>query len=98
MRANKDLIGIFILLMLFVAAAVFMGGRPTATSHQVGEDGPVDPSIYNDRVSGSMAFYEFVHKAGYKPSVLTAGWSTLAPSRATFLVAVAPQLEEPSTL
>lgn len=98
MRPNKDLVGIVLLLGLFIGAAIFMAGRSTSTSREVGDDGPKDPSVYNDRASGSQAFYELVRKAGYRPQVLRKSYMDLSQTQAAVLIAVEPQVEQPESL
>jgi hypothetical protein len=98
MRFNREIIGIAILLLLFVLAAMVMSGRDNSKSRLVGSESTPEPSIYNDRSSGSKAFYEYVGKLGYETRAWRREWSKLGESNAKVLIAVEPSSTEIGTL
>lgn len=83
------------LLVLFVLAAMVMSGRSDEKSRVVGRESSPDPSIYNDRASGSKGFFEFVKQSGYDAVVWRRKWSSLTNSDARMLIAVAPDTGAP---
>lgn len=98
MRINREIIGIGVLLLLFIGAALVMSGRDNSKSRVVGTESTPDPSIYNDRASGSRALYEYVRDLGFRTGVWRREWSNLGQSRADVLIAVAPDSETQSVL
>ncbi|MGO8670061.1 MAG: DUF4350 domain-containing protein [Capsulimonadaceae bacterium] len=98
MRIKSELIGLLILIAVFVVAIFFLAGQPTGSSHVVGKEEAPDPSIYNDRESGTMAFFQFVHQAGYDNQVLRQSWSTLSRSTAAVLVVAEPAIDDVAPL
>jgi hypothetical protein len=92
MRFNREIIGIGILLLLFIGAAAVMSGRNEGKSRVVGKEAVPDPSIYNDRASGSKGLYDFVGRLGYTPAVWRRRWSALDKSNGSILFAVAPKI------
>ncbi|BDI32686.1 hypothetical protein CCAX7_47370 [Capsulimonas corticalis] len=91
MRISKELGAIFVLFVVFVAIGLASGGQSETRSRQVGVDGPVDPSVTNDRKSGSKAFFDWVGERGFKPQILRASWTSLDKNQAPVMVCIAPQ-------
>jgi len=98
MRISREIVGIGILLLLFVGAAVVMTARDTSKSRIVGQEGTPDPSIYNDRASGSKGLFEFVRESGYTPTVWRRRWAALETSDSQVLISVAPSAEAPKQM
>ena len=97
MRRSRDLIAVLLLLALFIAGGLLLGGRGTAPRRMVGTEGYRDPSITNDRASGSKGVYEWTARMGYQPVVWRQSWSRLSSSEPGVLVVVDPQIQEPIT-
>ena len=93
MRISREIVGIGILLLLFIGAAVVMTARDTSKSRIVGQEGTPDPSIFNDRASGSKGLFEFVRESGYTPTIWRRRWSALDTSDSQLLISVAPDAE-----
>src|SRR3569833_2977590 len=98
MRISREIVGIGILLLLFIGAAAVMTARDTEKSRNIGQELPPDPSNYNDRASGSKAFFEFVKESGNSASVWRRKWSSLESSGAKILIAVDPQAAQQQQL
>ena len=94
MRFNRDIFAIVILLLIFVAGGLLLGGHDQNRSRQVGAENAPDPSIYNSRATGSQALFEWVQREGYRAKVSRQPWSMLAQSRAAFLMVVDPQVAD----
>ncbi|MEO7716897.1 MAG: DUF4350 domain-containing protein [Capsulimonas sp.] len=92
MRISKELVAIFALFVVFIAIGLTSGAHnnEVGKSRQVGADGVVDPSVTNDRKSGSKAFYDWVEERGFKPQVMRSDWSTLSKNKAPVMVCIAP--------
>ncbi len=91
MRFNRDIFAIVVLLLVFVGGGLLLGGRDQSQSRQVGADNPNDPSLYNDRATGSKGLYLWVQAQGYKPQPWRQPWRDLGQAHAPFLVVVDPQ-------
>src|SRR3569833_4448840 len=98
MRISREIVGIGILLLLFIGAAAVMTARDTEKPRIIGQELTPDPPIYNDRASGSKAFFEFVKESGYSASVWRRKWSALETSGAKILIAVDPQAAQQQQL
>lgn len=94
MRGSRDTVAVVLLLLLFVAGGLMLGGRGTEKSHQVGAETSPDPSVYNDRASGSKGAWEWVGKLGYQPQVWRHGWGELGQSQADVLLVIDPRVEQ----
>jgi hypothetical protein len=88
--ASKDVIGVAALLVLFVLAVLILTGTGHGGGTVVGAEQTLDPSIYNDRASGSRGLFEWCQKLGYRSVVWRRDWSSL-PSSAAVLVCAAPR-------
>ena len=95
MRRSRDLVAVLFLLALFVAGGLLLGGRGTAPKRTVGAEGGRDPSITNDRASGSRGAFEWTAQLGYQPAVWRQSWSRLSPSEPGVLLVIDPQIQEP---
>ena len=96
MRFNRDIIAIIVLLLVFIAGGLLLGGHDRNTSRQVGADTTPDPSIYNDRAPGSKGFFAWVQKEGYQEQVWRQPWDRLDQSHASFLMVIDPQVADAS--
>jgi hypothetical protein len=97
MRLNRELFALLFLLVLFIVGGVLLTGRDNTKSRQVGAEETHDPSVYNDRASGSRGCYEWVGKLGYRPTVWRRPWSTLSSSHASVLLVIDPQIDGDAT-
>ncbi len=95
MRPSRDLIAVLFLLALFVAGGLLLGGRGVAPRHTVGGENGRDPSVTNDRASGSRGVFEWAAKLGYRPTVWRQEWSSLPPSETGVLLVIDPQVQNP---
>jgi len=86
MRVNRDVIAIFVLLTVLIGAGLLLTGPAEHHTREVGKEMFPDPSIYNDRASGSKALYEWTRKLGYAPSAWRQPWNSLPKSRAVLFV------------
>jgi hypothetical protein len=88
--ASKDVIGVVVLLVLFVVAVLILTGTGHGGGSMVGPEDTLDPSIYNDRSSGSRGLFEWCLKLGYRPLPWRQDWHDLPPD-ASVLVCTAPR-------
>lgn len=88
--ASKDVIGVVVLLALFVFAILVLTGTGGGSAKVVGFEMAPDPSIYNDRSSGTRGFFEWCQRLGYKAIPWREDWSSL-PADASVLVCTAPK-------
>ena len=95
MRRSRDLIAVLLLLALFVAGGLLLGGRGAAPRRTVGAEEAPDPSVTNDRASGSKGVYEWTERLGYRPTVWRQDWSRLTPAESGVLLAIDPQVQNP---
>ena len=77
MRRSRDLIAVLLLLALFIVGGLLLGGRGVSPRRTVGAEDGRDPSVTNDRASGSRGVFEWAAKMGYKPTVWGREWSQL---------------------
>jgi hypothetical protein len=91
MRFNRDIFAISLLLLLFVGGGLILGGHNQNQSRQVGAANPDDPSIFNDRGTGSKGLYDWVQALGYKAAPWQMPWQALSQTKSSFLVVVDPQ-------
>jgi hypothetical protein len=82
-------VGIILLLMVFVAAGMLLAGNESGGGQVVGFEDHGDPTVYNDRASGSRALYELASRLGYDVGISRTDWQNL-PSNASLLIASAP--------
>lgn len=94
MRRSRDLIAVLFLLALFVAGGLLLGGRSAAPRRTVGGEGGPNPSVTNDRASGSKGVFEWTAQMGYQPTIWRQSWSRLSPSEPGVLLVIDPQIQE----
>lgn len=95
MRVNREIIALIFLLLVFVAGGLLLTGRDNTKSHVAGLEKARDPSIYNDRASGSMGCFEWVGKLGYVAAPWRENWSRLAETKASVLLVIDPETKPP---
>lgn len=95
MRGSRDLIAVLFLLALFVAGGLLLGGHGAAPRRIIGAEADRDPSVTNDRASGSKGVFEWTTKMGYQPTVWRQNWSRLMPSEPGVLLVIDPQVQNP---
>lgn len=93
---TKDVTGIVLLLVVFVVAGILLAGNDTGGRRVVGVESTPDPSVYNDRGSGSRALYDLVNKLGFKSDIERMSWTSL-PSDCSLLFAIAPDTKVAAT-
>ncbi|MBV9848615.1 MAG: hypothetical protein JO250_02890 [Armatimonadetes bacterium] len=96
MRFNRDIIAIVILILVFIVGGLLLGGHDRNTSRQVGAENPPDPSIYNDRATGSKGVFDWTGRVGYRAKVWRQPWSALDGSHADFLMVIDPEVADAS--
>lgn len=95
MRRSRDLIAVLFLLALFIVGGLLLGGRGAAPRRTVGAEAGRDPSVTNDRASGSKGVFEWTARLGYQPAVWRQNWSHLSPSEPGVLLVIDPQIQNP---
>ena len=98
MRNGRELLAIGILLLLFLAGSVFLGGRSTAPSRAPGEEAQADPSISNDRSTGSKGVFQWTSHLGYQSQSWRQPWQQLSEGgkgEDGVLVAIDPRVDSP---
>ena len=95
MRRSRDLIAVLLLLALFVVGGLLLGGHGAAPRRTIGAETEQDPSVTNDRASGSKGVFEWTARMGYQPTVWHQGWSRLSPSESGVLLVIDPQIQNP---
>ena len=98
MRFNRDIVAIVLLLLVFIAGGLAAGrARPEHVAPGRGSDNAPDPSIYNDRATGSKGFFDWVQEDGLSGrKSLRTPWNTLPQSHAAFLMVIDPQVADAS--
>jgi len=94
MRNSRDLVAVLLLLALFVAAGLLLGGRGTGAARLPGPEAVPDPSYTNDRASGSRGAFVWAQTLGYEPVPWRQSWSRLSPSENGVLLVIAPSVQE----
>jgi hypothetical protein len=77
MRPTRDLIAVCFLILVFIAGGLLLGGRGTSPPRTVGAEEHPNPSLTNDRASGSKGVYEWTAKLGYRPTPWRQHWEQL---------------------
>ena len=95
MRRRRDLIAVLLLLALFVAGGLLLGGRGAAPRRTVGAENGRDPSVTNDRASGSRGVFEWTAQRGFQPTVWRRSWADLPSAGPGVLLVIDPQVQEP---
>ncbi len=94
MRNSRDLIAVLLLLALFVAAGLLLGGRGTSAARLPGPEAAPNPSYTNDRASGSRGAFVWAKTLGHEPVPWRQSWSRLSPSEPGVLLVIAPTVQE----
>lgn len=89
-KVSKETISLIALLTAFVLGGLIVSNPDQNSIRTVGVELSADPSIYNDRESGSKALFEWTKKLGYDGEVERVDWSHL-PESSTLLISVAPE-------
>ncbi|MDQ2800280.1 MAG: hypothetical protein M3Y13_11645 [Armatimonadota bacterium] len=97
MRRSRDLVAVLLLIALFLAGGLLLGGRGAAPARTAGAEAYPDPSITNDRASGSKGAFEWTEKLGYRPVAWRQSWTRLSPSESGVLLVIDPEIEESFT-
>ena len=95
MRGSRDLIAVLLLLALFVAGGLLLGGRGAAPRRTVGAEEAPNPSVTNDRASGSKGVYEWTARLGYQPTDWRQNWTRLSSAEPGVLLVIDPQVQNP---
>jgi len=95
MRRSRDLTAVLLLLALFVVGGLLLGGRGVSPRHTVGAEDGRDPSVTNDRASGSRGAFEWTAQMGYRPTVWRQEWSQLSPTETGVLLVIDPDVQNP---
>lgn len=93
MRLNRDILAVCVLLLIFVVAGAGLSSHNTGPSRLVGREGQPDPSVFNDRASGTKGLFEWVVALGDRAVVWRQGWEELGHSRASLLIVADPRVE-----
>ena len=94
MRRSRDLVAILLLIALFLAGGLLLGGRGAAPARTAGAEAAPDPSITNDRASGTKGAFEWTEQLGYQPVPWRQSWSRLSPTETGVLLVIDPEIEE----
>lgn len=95
MRGSRDIVAVILLLLAFVAGGLLLGGRGAATGRVVSEESGPNPSIANNRASGSRGVFQWVKSQGYQPAAWRQSWTGLDPAASDVLLVIDPQVEQP---
>lgn len=95
MRVNREILALIFLLLVFAAGGLLLTGGDSTKSHIAGPEAVRDPSIYNDRASGSKGCFEWVGKLGYTATPWRENWSKLAEAKASVLLIIDPETKPP---
>ena len=93
MRLNRDILAVCVLLLIFVVVGVALSGRDSGPSRLVGHEEHPDPSVFNDRASGTKGLFDWVRALGDRPTVWRQGWGDLDQSKASLLIVSAPHAQ-----
>ena len=93
MRNSRDIVAIAILLLVFVVGGVLLGGRGAAPPNTVADENSPNPSVTNDRATGSKGVYEWVSHLGYQAAPWRQKWSHLDPGSRDLLVVIDPRTQ-----
>jgi hypothetical protein len=96
MRPTRDLIAVCFLILVFIAGGLLLGGRGTSPPRTVGAEEHPNPSLTNDRASGSKGVYEWTAKLGYRPTPWRQHWEQLTAGESGVLLVIDPQVNEPA--
>ncbi len=94
MRNSRDIIAILLLLALFIAGGLLLGGRGSGAARLAGPEDVPDPAYTNNRASGSRGAFLWAQALGYKPVPWRESWSQLPPSEDGVLLVIDPNIKE----
>ncbi len=77
MRNGRELLAIGILLLFFLGGSLFLSGHGSTPARVPGAEEQPDPSVTNDRGTGSKGVFEWTAKLGYEPLAWRQPWSQL---------------------
>ncbi len=95
MRSSRDLIAVLLLLALFIAGGLLLGGRGPQAARLPGSETTPNPSFTNDRASGMRGAFVWTQKLGYDPAPWRQSWAKLSSSENGVLLIAEPQVAEP---
>ena len=95
MRGSRDMIAVVLLLLAFVVGGLLLGGRGAATGRVVSEETGPNPSIANNRASGSLGAFQWVKSQGYQATAWRQNWTGLNPAAPDVLLIIDPQVQQP---
>ncbi len=93
MRLNRDILAVCVLLLIFVVAGASLSGRDSGQGRLVGREEHPDPSVFNDRASGTKGLFDWVGALGDHAVVWRQGWGELGHSQASLLIVADPRAE-----
>jgi hypothetical protein len=94
MRPSRDLITVLLLLALFVAGGLLLGGRGPSAARLPGPEETPNPSYTNDRASGSRGAFVWAQALGYEPVPWRQSWSRLSPAETGVLLIIDPSINQ----
>ena len=77
MRNGRELLAIAVLLLFFLGGSLFLSGHGSTPARLPGAEEQPNPSISNDRGTGSKGVFEWTAKRGYAPLAWRQPWSQL---------------------
>lgn len=95
MRSSRDLLAVLLLLALFIAGGLLLGGRGPSAARLPGPEDTPNPSFTNDRGSGMRGAFVWMGKLGYEPVAWRQSWTRLSPSEDGVLLIADPQVAAP---
>ncbi len=78
MRNSRDLTAVFLLLAVFVAGGLLLGGRGPRAARLAEREEHSSPTITNDRASGMRGAFLWTRQLGYDPAPWRQPWSRLS--------------------
>ncbi len=93
MRLNRDILAVCVLLLIFVMVGAALGGHDNGPSHLIGHEEHPDPSVFNDRASGTKGLFDWVNTLGDHPVVWRQGWEELGQTKASLLFICDPRAQ-----
>ena len=93
MRVSRDIVGLLVLLLVFTVGGLLLAGRDNGHARRVGREDVPNPSVFNDRASGSRACFAWTRALGYRPVVWRQGWSNLSRSGGQALMVIDPRTQ-----
>ena len=91
---SRELTAVLVLLALFVAAGLLLGGRGSGAARLPGPEDVPNPSYTNNRASGSRGVFEWAQALGYTPVPWRERWEQLPPSEPGVLLVLDPSVKQ----